>query len=462
MIFREFLTIAAGNLWRLKLRTSLTVSGIVIGIGALVAMLSFAFGLEKNASEQFRSLGLFQTLRVMPGMTDRADSTRAAPDSAAATPRALDDEALELIAALDGVTLVYPQVTFDARLEWGERSASVSAQALPAAFATARRFGRLTAGSFYAADSLPQVVLGQRLLDRMEIEADSILGDTITIKVAGRGDLARQFVRQVEHRLQVPGRLREMVEESMDALRFLFGPDEARIAVCGIAELEGGFGFRMHDLLMPTGVAQGLDRLSFSDPLELLAELNTGSEEGYAIAVVTHEEGADHEALRDQIERLGLRTFSFVDQFDEMRRGFLFMDMIVGVVGVIALFVAALGIVNTMIMSITERIREIGILRSLGAEGAHIRWMFLVESGLIGLFGSVGGLVLGYIISRVASIVVKRILIAQDAPAMDLFHMPIYVVPGAIAFGLAVSLLAGLYPATRAARVDPVQALRHD
>jgi putative ABC transport system permease protein len=113
-----------------------------------------------------------------------------------------------------------------------------------------------------------------------------------------------------------------------------------------------------------------------------------------------------------------------------------------------------------MVMSILERTREIGILKTLGAEDGQIRLLFLIETALIGLIGSLLGLGLGWGITRIGSLVVKRIMVAQDVPPLEMFHIPFYLVLGAIAFGVGVSLAAGLYPAGRAARVDPVQALR--
>ena len=92
---------------------------------------------------------------------------------------------------------------------------------------------------------------------------------------------------------------------------------------------------------------------------------------------------------------MGFRTFSFAEEFDEIRKFFLFFNLALSLVGVIALVTAALGIVNTMLMSISERRREIGILKSLGAEDGDVRRLFLVESGLIGVMGSGLGIALG-------------------------------------------------------------------
>jgi ABC-type antimicrobial peptide transport system permease subunit len=145
-----------------------------------------------------------------------------------------------------------------------------------------------------------------------------------------------------------------------------------------------------------------------------------------------------------------------------MRRSFLIFDAFMGIIGFIALFVAALGIVNTMVMSIIERTREIGILKSLGAQEPQIRLLFLVESGTIGLIGSIGGLCLGWVVSRVASFLTQQWMSRQEVPPMDMFHLPVWAGFAAVVFGIVVSVLAGLYPSARAARIDPVEALRHE
>jgi putative ABC transport system permease protein len=128
----------------------------------------------------------------------------------------------------------------------------------------------------------------------------------------------------------------------------------------------------------------------------------------------------------------------------------------------VALFVAALGIVNTMVMSILERTREIGVMKAIGASDAEIRTIFFAEAATIGAVGAVCGLILGWLVTRLANAVVNiRFLPAGEEP-VNLFYFPLWLILGAVGFSIVVSLLAGLYPAGRAARVDPVKALRHD
>ena len=164
--------------------------------------------------------------------------------------------------------------------------------------------------------------------------------------------------------------------------------------------------------------------------------------------------------MRDSVQALGFRCFSFAEQFSKLRKVFVYFNLALGVIGLIALISASLGIVNTMVMSILERTREIGVLKSLGADDRDIRLLFLVESGVIGAVGAAVGIVFGWLITRVASTVAKAIMAKDGFGDIELFAMPPWLILTALGIGIVVSLAAGYYPAARAARVDPVQALR--
>ena len=138
------------------------------------------------------------------------------------------------------------------------------------------------------------------------------------------------------------------------------------------------------------------------------------------------------------------------------------MDMFLFAIGMIAIFVSALGIINTMVMSVLERYKEIGIMKAVGASDRDVRRIFLFESGMIGFVGGVLGLVLGWIVSVVINHVANHFTSGQGVPYMDYFSFPWWLCLGAVAFSVVISLSAGVYPTLRAARVDPVVALRHD
>jgi ABC-type antimicrobial peptide transport system permease subunit len=191
--------------------------------------------------------------------------------------------------------------------------------------------------------------------------------------------------------------------------------------------------------------------------------LAEGQTEGYDTAVVRVSDPVQLTEVRQKITQLGFGSFSIVDELDQIRTVFLIIDSVLGLLGGISLLVASFGIANTMIMSILERTREIGIMKAIGAEDREIKLIFFVEAAVIGVFGGVIGVLLAWGIDAVANRLAYRfILKPQGASFIDFFNLPLYLSVGAIVFALVVSILAALYPASRAARIDPVRALRHD
>jgi ABC-type antimicrobial peptide transport system permease subunit len=191
--------------------------------------------------------------------------------------------------------------------------------------------------------------------------------------------------------------------------------------------------------------------------------LAEGQTEGYDSAVVRVTDPVELTAVRQRISDAGFGSFSIVDELDQIRTVFLIIDSVLGLLGGISLLVASFGIANTMIMSILERTREIGIMKAIGAEDREIKLIFFFEAAVIGLAGGVIGVLLAWGIDTLANHLAYRfILKPQGAAFIDFFELPPYLWIGAILFALLVSILAALYPASRAARIDPVRALRHD
>jgi ABC-type lipoprotein release transport system permease subunit len=184
--------------------------------------------------------------------------------------------------------------------------------------------------------------------------------------------------------------------------------------------------------------------------------------EGYGMAVVRV---TDPDILTDvqrRLNELGFNSFSIVDQLQELRTLFLILNSALGLLGGISLVVASFGIANTMIMSILERTREIGIMKAIGAEDREIKLIFFVEAGMIGLMGGIAGALAAWAIDGVANrLAYKFILQPRGVAYVDFFALPPYLWLGAILFAVVVAILAALYPAARAARIDPVNALRH-
>jgi ABC-type antimicrobial peptide transport system permease subunit len=159
---------------------------------------------------------------------------------------------------------------------------------------------------------------------------------------------------------------------------------------------------------------------------------------------------------------MGFQAFSLNDALQGAKRAFIILDIVLSLIGSIALAVSSLGIVNTMVMSILERTREIGIMKAIGGSDADIRRIFLIEASAIGLFGGVAGVALGWLVGRIVNFGANVYIQQQGGPTGNLFSLPFWLVGGAIGFSIVVSLVAGSYPAARAARLNPIDALRHD
>jgi putative ABC transport system permease protein len=148
---------------------------------------------------------------------------------------------------------------------------------------------------------------------------------------------------------------------------------------------------------------------------------------------------------------------------EQANRVFAVINVMLASVGGLALFVASLGIVNTMIMAIYERTREIGTMKAIGASRSDIRGLFMIEAGLIGLLGGavgiVGGWLLGLALNKVIAWYIERERLPIDA---TFFVTPWWLALAALGFAALVGIVAGLYPAARAARLDPLVALRYE
>ncbi|MCP4685129.1 MAG: ABC transporter permease, partial [bacterium] len=438
-------------------------------------------------ADQFNELGLFNTMQVYPA--EESD------DSLDVETPVLDDHSVGLLSAVPGVNLAYPFDDFPVEVAYADTQITADAQALPVTAIGTKMFSQLSAGTVFSSDSAREVMVAGRLLSLLGVEEpDSILGRPLVLSVGLStvdsglahvllleegsfrehfADLTLDSLRRTEFlerrfRLEVNDAIKRFVDGYLNARKIV----SDTLIVTGVIDTEHGPRRRMQEILVPVATARKFTTGGFSgDPTDLFAAMKSGTflagEEdaetrNYPRVTLDLDPNSPYEPIRDSVQALGYETFSYAEQFDEIRKAFLYFNMVVGIVGLIALVTAALGIINTMVMSIVERRREIGVLKSLGADERDIRLLFLAESGMIGAVGSTVGIMFGWLIARAASFISQAVMEQREIPRMDLFDTPLWLIGIAFLFGLCVSLAAGLYPASRAARVDPVEALRND
>lgn len=462
------------NLRRTKLRTFLTTLGVVIGIGALASMVSFGTGMQKNITDTFKENDLFTSLYITSKKIDLEEVTSGDVSDMAnllkqpAVP--LTDSTLQEIQRIPGVDIAYPEIRFPVKVRFGDHETRTHLQALPAAMRFYKPYNEMMSGEFFSDDTSSSLVIRWETLKQMNL----LVQDAGQSTRFTEGDTLRSM--SVVHSDSIVGQPIEIISAALDGTQFpsnpmlsflnpnrsLFKESVTEFTVSGILKRSDTFsGNRLKGgIIIPLKVVQRIPRIGFSSVWELLG--NMERDDTYNSIYVRMKSMKDMEPVREKIEKMGLHVFSITDQLEDIKRGFLIMDAILGAIGTIALIVAALGIINTMVMSILERTREIGIMKAIGGSEGEIRMIFFIEAGTIGLLGAIFGLILGWIVTRIANMIANSQFLPPGEAAVDFFYFPLWLIAGAIAFSLVVSLAAGLYPANRAARVDPVRALRHD
>jgi putative ABC transport system permease protein len=234
------------------------------------------------------------------------------------------------------------------------------------------------------------------------------------------------------------------------------------LKIVGISDLDPDSmrGAARAHVFLPLKLAEDLHVMQPSDVRD--STIAPGAKPAYTTLSVRVESPKYVQSVEDAVKKMGFNAFSIVDATRSVRQFFAVLDLFLGIFGSLALAVASIGIVNTLVMAILERRREIGIMKAIGASDGDVKKLFFVEAGVMGIFGGVVGVTLGWAIGRVINLGTNVYLRRQHFPPENVWSVPWWLVGGAILFALIVSLLSGLYPAARAARLDPVQALRYE
>jgi putative ABC transport system permease protein len=440
---RDLAELAARNLREALLRNSLTTLGIAVGVASLVAMLSLGAGLQNLATERLSRSGLFDAIYVTPRMNFPGFGARAerASRNAAEPSRSLGDDARHSIEKLPNVTEVYPEIRFPTEVHYaGNPYATVVAGVPP----SARDDGAFDGikGAFFSGPTANEAILQIDFARQLSDQPDALLGKEIVLRYAERQPLPAE-----------PG----------GSPGFSIVQRERDLRIVGVVETEpaaglGGFG--RGRLLIPLAVAETLQPAQSTDLRELLRD--KPAKRTYESLTVRMKSASQVEAAEDAIKKMGFAAFSLLDATHNLRQVFVVFDLLLLIFGSLALVVASLGIINTLVMAILERRREIGVLKALGAADRDVRRLFFAEAGAMGLLGGVLGVTMGWLIGRALNFGTDVFLRRQDLPSVTVSLVPWWMVAAAIAFAVVVSLAAGIYPASRAARLDPIEALRYE
>lgn len=519
MNFADIIALAIRNLRQAKLRTTLTVIGVIVGVAAIVTMVSFGIGLQRNIiTNAFSRLDAFTSITILGADADDllaitegrtaidevepeaspslepSPSPEASPAEPPAAPRRprriLNDEMIAAIRNMNGIRFAAPIVSFSSYVRFDRRTRFQNIAG--AAGGADPRFKTFLAGEGFSGEDANEAVVNENFVNAFSPEA--FRNRRNRRGGPGGGPFQALPEKSDEERARdaqaVVGK--ELILLSLPsqdgAAASIFGipllnpgamgqqpasgePDDSKyekhlFRIVGVLKAEGGINFSPFgnaNFYIPLEQAKRLREANLS-PMERMGSTLT-QQAGYRAVEARVTDPGQIKPLTETLGQMGFRVFSVVTQLEEIERIFLIINSSLALIGGIALLVASFGISNTMIMSIRERTREIGIMKAIGGSDGEIMRIFFVEASLIGLFGGVLGVLAGWGIDRLANVLANQWIMRQTGQAfrrVEFFSIPWYLSGGAILFAVLISLLAAIYPALSAAKIDPIKALRYE
>jgi putative ABC transport system permease protein len=463
--------LAVRNLRESILRNSLTTVGISVGVASLVAMLSLGIGLQQLAGRRLQKSGLFDTVvvtsrRDLRGFNREQEENGPAP----AESPALSESARQQIAQLPNVLEAYPDIRFISELRYEDKPYLTMMAGLPFSAKNNDAFDGMQ-GSFFSSDTAPEVILQKSFAAQLLGKTPKAGSEEASVAELANPLLGKQLTMRYAERTPTPATdtadkkgapPANSADINNPGTAYSVVSREATLKIVGVCDLDPDSmrGQARARIFLPLRLAQNLHVMQTSD-LRDTTNVANGTP-AYTTVEVHVKSPTQVQPVEDAIKKMGFNTFSIVDATRSLRQFFAVLDLFLGIFGSLALAVASIGIINTLVMAILERRREIGIMKAIGASDGDVKGLFFAEAGVMGVFGGFVGVALGWTIGRVINLGTNVYLKRQHFPPEQIWFVPWWLVLGAIGFAIVVSLLSGLYPASRAARLDPVQALRYE
>lgn len=403
----DLLYLSSQNIKTKKSRFIFTILGVSVGVGAILFLVSLGLGLQRNLHDSITTKDSLLTLDIVT-QEDQIVS--------------LNEKSIQEIKDLPNVELVSPQIMIPAQISLSGKQLTSEA-------------------TFNAVDQDFLRLSG--LIPKTKNETDAEEGAIMeNSRIVVNSSVAELFNLTAE----------ELLGQKVTFIVFLSSTNEENVSELIPYPIEKTF--TVQGVIPETPGAPGQVYVDSSYVRDI-------PDQGYEFAKVKITSDKEMEAVREQLIEKGYLVSSLSDTIEQADKIFGIIQVVLGVFGVVALLVAAIGLVNTMTISLLERTQEIGIMRAIGAPSKDIQRLFLGESFLTGFLGGFGGIVIGVISGEIFNFLVNVIAKTLEGDPLDLFYYNFQFMGFIIILSSIVGLIAGMWPAYRASKLDPIDALRY-
>lgn len=457
MNFLDLLMMSVSNLWRRKLRTCLTILGVIIGTASIVVMLSLGFGLKRSYMQQIESSGSLTTVNVYSG-----NNFYFGEEDSSSEKTELTDDVIQQIAQLDHVKFVSPILSNNIILKQGIYQANVYVRAMTED-ALKKMDIPLEYGSVPGDEEEIRFILGNQVIgDFYNAKTESYpywdTGELPDVDLTG--DFFVIYDTEAYYQSQWGGDDGTSVQPPKKYITSNFS-----LVSGSITE------YNEHSYNVYVNIEafkKQLKKVYKNKPIPEQPTTKSGKPYSYWVYPEAYVQVDDFNyvtEVQQAISELGLQAQSNAEYVESTQQQFNTIQMALGGIGSVALFVAAISIANTMMMSIYERTKEIGIIKVLGCSLGNIRSLFLMEAAFIGFIGGFLGLLLSYTLSFVLNKLLGSSMgsfvgVGGEDASVAISYIPPWLSLLALVFAVLVGIIAGFLPAIRAMKLSPLTAIK--
>lgn len=427
----DFVKMGFRNLWRRKLRTILTITGVVIGTFSIVIMVSLGIGMTEGYKEQLAQWGSLTKITINRYNYNYDEDSGIGTSSE----KKLDEELVNKLKTFDHVRGVTPIMEVSATLKSGKYQAWLNITGIDPDSLEYFDFPAMQSGE-YISDSNPGAIM---------------FGQNACYFYNPKGNGGRMDTPNVD---LMTDKIKITFDETWNSEKT---PKYDKLKVAGVmVESQDEMGYSAYATI--NQVKEWYMKKQKANGKKVSAK-----DISYSSIWVSVDDVDNVAEVQQKIKDMGYGSYSMADSLDEVKKTSQMLQLILGGIGAVSLLVSAIGIANTMVMSIYERTKEIGVMKVLGCLVTDIRKIFLFEAMIIGFCGGIAGIGLSYLVSYILNKYAPQLgSVLGFSSSSTISVIPVWLAIAAVGFAMAIGVISGLYPAIRATKIKALDAIRND